>query len=184
MINAPAYGPAKRLPGDGRLRRGELAGLRRVHRLAHHRPRRSVRGPEGSDASMATLRCRRARQGRRRGGCAHRPEGLAGDAPLLVVADTFPALARPGPGGPRTLEARIVGVTGSVGKTGVKEALRLVLGRQAHACKCGQLEQPLGVPLSLARMAPRARFAVFEMGMNHAGEIAPLTRQVRPHVCA
>ena len=79
--------------------------------------------------------------------------------------------------------ARIVGVTGSVGKTGVKEALRLVLGRQgATHASVGSLNNHWGVPLSLARMSPSARFAVFEMGMNHAGEIAPLTRLVRPHV--
>jgi UDP-N-acetylmuramoyl-tripeptide--D-alanyl-D-alanine ligase len=116
---------------------------------------------------------------------AHRPHDLEEGAPLLFVADTFAALQDLGRAARARSEAHIIGVTGSVGKTGVKEALRLVLGRQAatHA-SVGSLNNHWGVPLSLARMAPWARFAVFEMGMNHAGEIAPLTRQIRPHVCA
>jgi UDP-N-acetylmuramoyl-tripeptide--D-alanyl-D-alanine ligase len=116
---------------------------------------------------------------------AHRPPGLDAGAPLLVVVDTLAALRDLGRVARARSEARVVGVTGSVGKTGVKEALRLVLGRQAvtHA-SLGSLNNHWGVPLSLARMAPWAGFAVFEMGMNHAGEIAPLTRQIRPHVCA
>jgi UDP-N-acetylmuramoyl-tripeptide--D-alanyl-D-alanine ligase len=116
---------------------------------------------------------------------AHRPHDVEAGAPLLMVADTFAALQDLGRAARTRSGARIVGVTGSVGKTSVKEALRLVLCRQAatHA-SLGSLNNHWGVPLSLARMAPRARFAVFEMGMNHAGEIAPLTRQIRPHVCA
>ena len=113
---------------------------------------------------------------------AHRPDGLAG-GPLLLVADTFRALQDLGRAARARAHARIVGVTGSVGKTGVKEALQLALGRQGstHA-SLGSFNNHWGVPLSLARMSPSARFAVFEMGMNHAGEIALLTRQVRPHV--
>ena len=113
---------------------------------------------------------------------ARRPDGLTGAA-LLLVGDTFGALQDLGRAARARSRARIVGVTGSVGKTGVKEALRLALGRQgaAHA-SLGSFNNHWGVPLSLARMPPSARFAVFEMGMNHAGEIALLTRQVRPHV--
>jgi UDP-N-acetylmuramoyl-tripeptide--D-alanyl-D-alanine ligase len=114
---------------------------------------------------------------------ARRPDGLAGDAALLLVGDTFAALQDLGRAARARSNARIVGVTGSVGKTGVKEALLLALGRQGstHA-STGSFNNHWGVPLSLARMPTSARFAVFEMGMNHAGEIAPLTRQVRPHV--
>src|SRR5205085_1529260 len=79
--------------------------------------------------------------------------------------------------------AKIVAVTGSVGKTGSKEALRLVLGRhgETHA-SAASYNNHWGVPLSLALMPQSAKFGVFEIGMNHAGEITPLTRLVRPHV--
>jgi UDP-N-acetylmuramoyl-tripeptide--D-alanyl-D-alanine ligase len=76
-------------------------------------------------------------------------------------------------------------VTGSVGKTGVKEALRRSFQRQAPDqthWSVKSYNNHTGVPLSLARMPQATRFGVFEMGMNHAGEIAALTRQVRPHV--
>ena len=74
-------------------------------------------------------------------------------------------------------------MTGSVGKTGTKEALRLALSRsgETHA-SVASYNNHWGVPLSLARCPASARYAVFEMGMNHAGEIEPLTRLVRPHV--
>ena len=113
---------------------------------------------------------------------ARRPDGLAG-APLLLVGDTLGGLQDLGRAARARSHAEIVGVTGSVGKTGVKEALLLVLGRQgATHASVGSFNNQWGVPLSLARTPPTARFGVFEMGMNHAGEIALLTRQVRPHV--
>ena len=79
--------------------------------------------------------------------------------------------------------AKFIGVTGSVGKTGTKEALRLALSSdgETHA-SAASYNNHWGVPLSLARCPESARYAVLEMGMNHAGEIAPLTRLVRPHV--
>jgi UDP-N-acetylmuramoyl-tripeptide--D-alanyl-D-alanine ligase len=79
--------------------------------------------------------------------------------------------------------AKFIGVTGSVGKTGTKEALRLALSRsgETHA-SAASYNNHWGVPLSLARCPESARFAVLEMGMNHAGEIAPLTGLARPHV--
>ncbi len=80
---------------------------------------------------------------------------------------------------------KIVGVTGSVGKTGVKEAIFAALDRSSRGAahrSVRSYNNHVGVPLSLARMNARSRFGVFEMGMNHAGEIAGLTRQVRPHV--
>ena len=77
----------------------------------------------------------------------------------------------------------IVAVTGSVGKTGTKEALRLVLGRQGEThASAASYNNHWGVPLSLALMPQSTRFGVFEIGMNHAGEITPLTALVRPHV--
>jgi UDP-N-acetylmuramoyl-tripeptide--D-alanyl-D-alanine ligase len=79
--------------------------------------------------------------------------------------------------------ARVVAVTGSVGKTGTKEALRACLMRIAatHAAE-RSFNNQWGVPLTLARMPPSARFGVFEIGMNHAGEITPLSELVRPLV--
>jgi UDP-N-acetylmuramoyl-tripeptide--D-alanyl-D-alanine ligase len=77
----------------------------------------------------------------------------------------------------------VVAVTGSVGKTGTKEAMRLVLERQgATHASVASYNNHWGVPLTLARMPRDARFGVFEIGMNHAAEIAPLTRMVRPNV--
>ena len=74
-------------------------------------------------------------------------------------------------------------MTGSVGKTGTKEALRLALSKdgETHA-SVASYNNHWGVPLSLARCPANARYAVLEMGMNHAGEIAPLSRLARPHV--
>jgi UDP-N-acetylmuramoyl-tripeptide--D-alanyl-D-alanine ligase len=102
---------------------------------------------------------------------------------LILVDDTQTALERLGIAARARSSARIAGVTGSVGKTGTKEALRLTLGALAptHASEASYNNQ-WGVPLSLARMPVDARFGVFELGMNHAGELGPLARQVRPHV--
>ena len=83
---------------------------------------------------------------------------------------------------PRAAKARIVAVTGSVGKTTAKEMLRAMLSAcgAVHA-SAHSYNNHWGVPLTLARMPASARYGVFEIGMNHAGEIAPLTRMVRPH---
>ena len=111
------------------------------------------------------------------------PEGLGPDAALLRVADTQVALEDLGRAARARTDARIVAVTGSVGKTGVKEALRQVLFRQGvTTASVGSFNNQWGVPLSLARMPREAAFGVFEIGMNHAGEITPLVKMVRPHV--
>ena len=115
---------------------------------------------------------------------AHRvPDGLPDDAPLLLVDDTLVALTALGTAGRARATGLLAAITGSVGKTGCKEALRLCLEDQAptHA-SARSFNNHWGVPLSLARMAPGAAYGVFEIGMNHPGEIAALTRQVRPHV--
>lgn len=110
-------------------------------------------------------------------------EAPAGDMPLLLVDDTLRALERLGVAGRARAAARIVAVTGSVGKTGTKEALRHVLARQDAAfASSASHNNHWGVPLSLSRLPRQARWAVLELGMNHAGEIAILTRMVRPHV--
>jgi UDP-N-acetylmuramoyl-tripeptide--D-alanyl-D-alanine ligase len=103
--------------------------------------------------------------------------------PLYAVHDVLAALERLGRAARARSKAQIVAVTGSVGKTSTKEALRLVLGEQGptHAAD-KSYNNHFGVPLTLARMPQTARYGVFEIGMNHAGEIAPLTAMVRPHV--
>jgi len=108
---------------------------------------------------------------------------LATSAPLLRVADTTSGLAALGAAGRRRSRACIVAVTGSVGKTGTKEALRLALASSGLTyASAGGLNNHWGAPLSLARLPPDAGYGVFEIGMNHPGEIAALTRLVRPHV--
>jgi UDP-N-acetylmuramoyl-tripeptide--D-alanyl-D-alanine ligase len=112
------------------------------------------------------------------------PPGVAGTAPLLTVDETFVALRALGIRARARAAARICAVTGSVGKTGVKEALRTVLSRQgATAATAGNLNNHWGLPLSLARMPAEAAYGVFEMGMNHPGELGPLSYLARPHVC-
>jgi UDP-N-acetylmuramoyl-tripeptide--D-alanyl-D-alanine ligase len=111
------------------------------------------------------------------------PEGVSADARLLVVRDTMAALEDLGRAARARSQAAIVGVTGSVGKTGTKEALRRAFERQGTAfASAGSLNNQWGVPLSLARMPRDTGYGVFEMGMNHPGEIDALSRIVRPHV--
>jgi UDP-N-acetylmuramoyl-tripeptide--D-alanyl-D-alanine ligase len=114
----------------------------------------------------------------------YRPPGrLDKNAPLLMVEDTMVALQRLGAAGRARSSARFVGVTGSVGKTGTKEALRLALSTQAETfANEGSLNNHWGVPLSLARLPRNAEIGVFELGMNHAGELGRLSRMVRPDV--
>ena len=104
-------------------------------------------------------------------------------APLLVVDDVLAALSRLAEASRARSRARIVAVTGSVGKTTTKEALRHGLSAcgSVHA-SAASFNNHWGVPLSLARMPAEARFAVFEIGMNHPGEIRPLVKLVRPHL--
>src|SRR5262245_18850272 len=114
---------------------------------------------------------------------ADRREGFPADAPLLAVADVLDGLRDLARAARARSQAKIVGVTGSVGKTSTKEALRLALGKDGEAyASVASYNNHWGVPLSLARCPATADFAVFEIGMNHAGEIDPLTRLVRPHV--
>jgi len=111
------------------------------------------------------------------------PPGVAADAPLLRVADTLEGLAALGTAGRARSGARVVGVTGSVGKTTTKEMLRVALGAfgATHASAASH-NNHWGVPLTLARLPREAAFAVVEMGMNNRGEIAPLSRLARPDV--
>ncbi len=108
------------------------------------------------------------------------------DYPHVLVEDTTKALhdlahaARD-----RAVEAVRIGITGSVGKTGVKEAIFACLDRASRGAahrSVRSYNNHVGVPLSLARMPARSKFGVFEMGMNHQGEIAPLSAHAKPHV--
>ena len=108
-----------------------------------------------------------------------------GAQPHVLVPDTMAALEHLARAARARTEAKIVGVTGSVGKTGTKEALFAALDRGAPGethRSVKSYNNHTGVPLSLARMPAVTRFGVFEMGMNHAGELAHLTTLVRPHV--
>ena len=107
------------------------------------------------------------------------------DGPHILVADSVKALNDLGRAARERSGAQIIGVTGSAGKTGTKEALAAALDRH----RSGRVHRSVksynnhtGVPLSLARMPRDVDYAVLEMGMNHSGELAELTRLVRPHV--
>lgn len=112
---------------------------------------------------------------------SHIPDGLE-DAPLLIVPDVEKALWDMAAYTRARTTAKIIAVTGSVGKTGVKEALKLVLSAQGRTYATeGNFNNHLGVPLSLCRFDPAFDFGIFEMGMNHANEIRPLSKLAKPH---
>lgn len=108
------------------------------------------------------------------------------DFPHVLVKDTTAALhALAHAARDRAVEAVRIAITGSVGKTGMKEAIFACLDRASRGAahrSVRSYNNHVGVPLSLARMPARSRFGVFEMGMNHQGEIAPLAAHARPHV--
>lgn len=106
-----------------------------------------------------------------------------GNEPLVIVDDPMDGLRRLAVHSRTRSDARIVAVTGSVGKTTTKEAIALALrgAGQVHA-SVKSFNNHWGVPLTLARMSEATAFGIFEIGMNHAGEISPLTEMVRPHV--
>lgn len=135
-----------------------------------------VRDALGRGAGAAVVSESRADEFAEAGPVLAVPE--ASDDPVL---DAMRALGRVARG--RAKKAGIVAVTGSVGKTGTKEALRHVLGAQGavHA-SVASYNNHWGVPLTLARMPEPSRFGVFEIGMNHANEIVPLSAMVRPDV--
>ncbi|MDG1530819.1 MAG: UDP-N-acetylmuramoyl-tripeptide--D-alanyl-D-alanine ligase [Paracoccaceae bacterium] len=113
----------------------------------------------------------------------HIPDNVAPEAPLLIVPNVLTALEALGTAGRARTSAKVVAVTGSVGKTSTKEMLRVMLSTQG---KCHAAEKSYnnhwGVPLTLARMPADADFAVIEIGMNHPGEIGPLAKLTQPDV--
>ncbi len=110
------------------------------------------------------------------------PEGVS-PAKLLVVRDVLTGLEDLGRAARARTQARVVGITGSVGKTSTKEMLRDVLTPQGrtHVAQASY-NNHWGVPLTLARMPAETEYAVIEIGMNHPGEIAPLAQMAQPHV--
>jgi len=118
--------------------------------------------------------------------CAVVSEDFAKTAPpgrYLVVPDVLEALRMAGDAARARMNGKVIAVTGSVGKTSTKEALASVLSAQGktHAA-LASFNNHWGVPLTLARMPEDTEFGVFEIGMNHSGEIIPLVALVRPHV--
>lgn len=102
---------------------------------------------------------------------------------LVIVKDVEKALQQLGAAGRARANAQVIGITGSVGKTGAKEMIAAALSAvgSVYATR-GNLNNHLGVPLNLANLPRDTEFAVIEMGMNHAGEISPLSKMARPHV--
>ncbi len=113
----------------------------------------------------------------------HRPEGVDAGSPLLIVPDVLSALEDLGRAARARTAAKVVAITGSVGKTSAKEMARAALGGQGkvHAAEASY-NNHWGVPLTLARMPQDSDFAVIEIGMSAAGEISPLARMARPDV--
>jgi len=108
--------------------------------------------------------------------------GVADDA-LLVVEDTLVALNALGRAARARTSAKVAAITGSVGKTSTKEALRAIFEDQGRThASAASYNNHWGVPLTLARMPADTQWAIFEIGMNHPGEIVPLTQLVQPDV--
>lgn len=111
------------------------------------------------------------------------PDGMGASAPLLIVDDVLAGLEALGRAARARTQARIVAVTGSVGKTSTKEMLLAMLSDQGRThASVASYNNHWGVPLTLARMPADSEYGVIEIGMNHPGEIAPLSKMTRPHV--
>ncbi|MEP1766354.1 MAG: UDP-N-acetylmuramoyl-tripeptide--D-alanyl-D-alanine ligase [Sulfitobacter sp.] len=112
---------------------------------------------------------------------SHIPEGVPADAPLLIVEDVLKGLEALGAAARDRTDAKVVAITGSVGKTSTKEMLLAMLSPQGRThASVASYNNHWGVPLTLARMPADTEFAIIEMGMNHPGEILPLTMLARP----
>ncbi|SFG53790.1 UDP-N-acetylmuramoyl-tripeptide--D-alanyl-D-alanine ligase [Palleronia marisminoris] len=111
------------------------------------------------------------------------PEGVSEDAPLLIVDDVQTALEGLGRFARDRLQGRVLAITGSVGKTTTKEMARVAFsGQRRTEAAVASYNNHWGVPLTLARTPPETELLIVEIGMSHAGEIAPLSRLARPHV--
>ena len=114
---------------------------------------------------------------------SHVPAGLSVDAPLVVVEDTLDAMIDLAEFSRARGGAKVIAVTGSVGKSSTKEMLAAAFDvqGQTHAAQ-GSYNNYLGVPYTLASMHGGTDYGIFEIGMNHPGEITPLTALVQPHI--
>ncbi|MEH6403050.1 MAG: UDP-N-acetylmuramoylalanyl-D-glutamyl-2,6-diaminopimelate--D-alanyl-D-alanine ligase [Sneathiella sp.] len=111
------------------------------------------------------------------------PSDVPANANLVIVSDTLIAMENLGKAARARSSAKVIAITGSVGKTGTKEALAHILQRQGRThYSVGSFNNHWGVPLSLSRMPADAEYGIFELGMNHAGELGPLSKMVSPHV--
>mgnify|MGYP001209969284 CR=1 FL=1 len=112
-----------------------------------------------------------------------RPTGVADDLPLVLVEDPFDAMLDLAEFSRARSGAKVIAVTGSVGKSSTKEMLAAVydVQGQTHAAQ-GSYNNHLGVPYTLASMHAGTDYGVFEIGMNHSGEITPLTAMVKPDI--
>lgn len=113
----------------------------------------------------------------------HLPDDVPADAPVLLVNDTFTGIQTLGMAARARCGGHIIAVTGSVGKTGTKEMLAAAFAPlgQVHASKAS-FNNHWGVPFTLSSMHAGSDYGIFEIGMNHSGEIEPLSKMVRPHV--
>lgn len=114
---------------------------------------------------------------------SHTIHGIDAQAPVMMVSDTMTALVALARAARARSGAKIIGVTGSVGKTTAKEMLHHIgdAQRSTHAT-IGNLNNHIGLPLTLARMPQATQLGVFELGMNHPNEIAPLVEILQPHI--
>ncbi len=114
---------------------------------------------------------------------SHTPKGLSQDAPLLIVQNTLEALELLGQSARARTSAKIIAITGSVGKTGTKEMLSRALSDQGQThWSQKSYNNHWGVPLTLSLMDPGCDYGVYEIGMNHAHEITPLAEMVKPDI--
>ena len=134
-------------------------------------------------ATVMILSAARLRLGHQRRWYRARPKIRLMAKPLLLVPDTLAGLRDLAAAARDRCFGKLIGVTGSAGKTSTKEMLRAALAPsgKVHAAQ-KSFNNHLGVPLTLAALPKDADFGVFEIGMNHAGEITPLTDLVRPHI--
>jgi len=110
------------------------------------------------------------------------PDGVMKNAPLLIVEDVQQGLERLGAAARVRMKGKVIGVTGSAGKTTTKEMLLAMLCEQGRThASVASYNNHWGVPLTLARMPQDTEFAIIEIGMSHPGEIAPLAKLARPH---
>src|SRR5579885_1454110 len=169
--------------GDRRRGARGLERRRRLDRQPHRSGGRPLRGAGRAELRGHDFVADALKRGAGGALVSRRPDGVPADAPLVLVPDTLAALTALGRSGRDRCTARVIAVTGSVGKTGTKEALRRALERQGPTvASAASLNNHWGVPLSLARMPADTAYGVFEIGMNHPGEVAALTRLVRPDV--